>query len=108
MAYPARVWLLKLPKSRVCGLIIIGFPGRIARGLRPLVLRYAPDRRRAARQRPSRRGAGLSNRLVLCRRFEQVATIYRGLSAVLGPIIIGSPGRIRTADQRINSPSLYH
>jgi hypothetical protein len=22
--------------------------------------------------------------------------------------LIGSPGRIRTADQRINSPSLYH
>jgi hypothetical protein len=23
-------------------------------------------------------------------------------------VVDGSPGRIRTADQRINSPSLYH
>src|ERR1700679_1267800 len=41
--------------------------------------------------------------LVLCRRFEYMATNNGHRAMVLRPSKIGSPGRIRTADQRINS-----
>jgi hypothetical protein len=56
-----------------------------------------------------RRCAAASNRLVVCRRFE-LAPTGRGAPSARIEIFqkLGSPGRIRTADQRINSPSLYH
>ncbi len=65
-------------------------------------LRASPLRGRPAGDQ--RRCATLSNRLVVCRRFELPSTGVQGSVGVGGKILqIGSPGRIRTADQRINS-----
>ena len=52
--------------------------------------------------------AKLSNRLFVCRRFELSGQARAGRQPSVKIREIGSPGRIRTADQRINSPSLYH
>ena len=43
----------------------------------PRILRCAPDRRRETRRRPTGPSAQLSNRLVVCRRFELGATSNR-------------------------------
>ena len=59
----------------------------------PLVLRFA---RTAAAKRVDVQlgGAKLSNRLVVCRRFELGANGHRCRKSVCRPKIIGSPGRI--------------
>ncbi len=71
------------------------------------ILRCAPDRRRYASASNFACGEvvepGLSMSAV------RIKTVrIRSPLRVLKPQFIGSPGRIRTADQRINSPSLYH
>jgi hypothetical protein len=55
-----------------------------------------------------RRYAALSNRACLCRRFELIRVAGVADDRMENFFECGSPGRIRTADQRINSPSLYH
>jgi hypothetical protein len=78
-----------------------GSPGRIIRAARSPF--GSPWRALAAAARRRR------TVLFFCRRFELALTRRGTRSASIGIFWEnGSPGRIRTADQRINSPSLYH
>ena len=88
--------------------LLMSAPGRIARGCaaRP-PLRSGPPPH-GVRQRPSRRGAGLSNPLVVCRRFESHAHIQPVTDGGIRNFLrMSAPGRIRTADHRVRSAVLY-
>ena len=75
---------------------------RLLRGLRPL--RPFGVALRAIAVPVGRLELGL----FVCREFEWNAYRDSGRYTVLETADGGSPGEIRTPDQRINSPSLYH
>ena len=93
--------VVSVEEKKSANLLIVWLPGTdySAFGL-TLRVALAGDRRHCVAS---------SNRLFVCRRFELtlLASVYNSASTSHS-VPIGSPGRIRTADQRINSPSLYH
>ena len=73
----------------------------------PLILRFAPDRRRQSGDVQPGAAPGCRTGLFVCRRFELLVS---GLVARVCRIIflsLSAPGRIRTADHLVRSQVLY-
>ena len=88
------------PRSLISHLKI-GSPGRITR-------RFAPRPFGVALKGDRRRCAASSNRTCFLSAVRISADESGNEVGLIGPLKIGSPGRIRTADQVINSHLLYH
>jgi hypothetical protein len=88
-------------------------PERLLRGLRPLVLRFAPDRRHASRDgvQPGAdagfRYTACRTRLVVCREFELQRPALGTDEWFSDTESNGAPGEIRTPGLLVRSQALY-